>query len=112
MSTIPGSTLADYYFQLRSALEIGQTLTALSLMNCLVSTIYVETAKHYPSMPINWCASCSKEIWSQPGIGLVTNRRCNLQTTLMLHKRLQHFTAAKFLVHTRVTVANYSRVHR
>ena len=39
-------------------------------------------------------------------IGLVTNNRCTLQTTLMLHKRLQHFTATKFLVHTRVTLAN------
>jgi len=39
-------------------------------------------------------------------VGLVTNNRCALQTWLTLHKRLQHFTATKFLVHTRVTLAN------
>jgi hypothetical protein len=29
-----------------------------------------------------------------------------LQTTLLFHKHLQHFTAMEFLVHTRVTLAN------
>jgi hypothetical protein len=29
-----------------------------------------------------------------------------LQTTLLFHKCLQHFTAMEFLVHTRVTLAN------
>jgi hypothetical protein len=56
--------------------------------------------------PRSWCAWRSTEMRSKPGIGLVTNNRCTLQTTLRLHKRLQHFTATKFLVHTRVTLAN------
>jgi hypothetical protein len=46
----------------------------------------------------------SKAIYDS--IGLVTNYRYALQTTLLFHKRLQHFTAVQFLVHTGVTLAN------